>query len=64
MINERSTMQTLATKATYRGAFKWYSRTHGLLCLCPLSGAGLNPEPGKDYYILYTDGLLIQCVEV
>lgn len=56
-------MQTIATKATYKGAFKWYSRTHGLLSLCPLAGANLTPEIGKEYYILYADGLLIQCVE-
>lgn len=56
-------MQTTTTKATYQGTFYWYSRTHGLLGLCPLAGAGLNPEPGKEYYILYADGLLIQCVE-
>ena len=52
------------TKAKYEKAFTWYSRTHGLLHLAPLAGASLTPEIGKEYYILYADGLLIQCVEV
>ena len=56
-------MQTSVTKATYEGVGQWYSRTHGLLGLCPLAGAGLIPVKGKEYYILYADGLLIQCVE-
>lgn len=54
---------TTACKAKYEKVCTWYSRTHGLLHLAPLAGANLTPEIGKEYYILYADGLLIQCVE-